>query len=963
MIGQTVAHYEILAKLGEGGMGVVYKALDTKLHRAVALKFLPLDLTHDHEAIERFINEAQTASSLDHANLCTVHEINETAEGQLYIVMACYDGETLQAKPGAQLLPVEQVLDMSLQIARGLERAHEAGIIHRDLKPSNLIRTRHGEIKIIDFGLAKLAGHASLTQSGRTPGTVAYMSPEQLTQPNTVDHRTDIWSLGVVMYELLTGALPFRGEYEGTTVYAIVNETFLPLSEARPGMPHTIAAIVQRCLAKMPAQRYPTMREVIADLLHAQSELTLPSTGEEHKAERMLSAIMFTDMVGYSAIAQSNEELALALLAEHRRVLRPLFARFAGKEIEAVGDAFFVEFSSALQAGRCAIAIQQALHERNRTAAAEQQISVRIGVHLGDVVHTGEHVHGDGVNLAARLEPLAEPGGICLSEDMARQIQNKIALPLRRLGHGELKNISVPMAVYRIVLPWEQRSSFLFDRLNFAWRGRKKSLYRASVVGFALVVLLLIALQWRGEFVPSSLERNRIAVLPLANISPDPRDEYFAEGMTEELITTLARVQQFKVIARNSVMRYKGSTKDATAIGRELRAGTLLIGSVRKAGSHLRISVQLVAAEKQEPFWAQQYDRELQEVFTIQSDIARSVAEALRVKLLPSEQVRLEARATHNVEAYSLYLQGLFHWNKRTPSEIKQGLRHFQEAIAADSNYAQPYAGLADAFIVLGAAEYGNIPPQEARVFARLAAEKALRLNEQCAEAHAALANLLYTYEWDWQGAEREFARALALQPNYATVHHWYAHYLCSQARLAEARAEIELARELDPLSLITNTAFGMVLHYQRQPELAKAQLRKTLAMDSSFVPAWLQLGMVYASQQQFAEAIAAYEQTLRLAGDNPVSMSLLAHAYARAGRRERALELLQHGSPLFSAAHTALVYLGLGEKARALEWLERACDERSNYLIYLQVEPLVDSLRDEERFKALLRRVGLERS
>ncbi|MGH7496001.1 MAG: protein kinase domain-containing protein [bacterium] len=965
MIGETISHYQIIEKLGQGGMGLVYKALDTKLSRTVALKFLPEDLTREQESIDRFITEAQAASALDHANICVIHEINETDEGQMFICMAYYQGATLQKTVDSGPLSVDSVSDVAIQIAQGLERAHEAGIVHRDIKPSNIIVTNRGEVKIIDFGLAKLIGKSRLTKNGNMPGTLAYMSPEQV-QGQPVDYRTDLWSLGAILHEMLTGQVPFPGENEAAVVYAIVNEPLQPLNHWREDIPAEWVNLVSKCLERDLSRRYASAAEVLADLHRLKREPEAHQATSRSKESRTLSAIMFTDMVGYSAVTQKNEELALTLLEEHRRILRPIFLTYRGKEIEAIGDAFFVEFASALQAVRCAMDIQTRLFERNRDTTASNQIKIRIGLHIGDVVHTGRHVHGDGVNIAARLEPLAAPGGICLSEDVARQVQNKIDFPLRKLGRGALKNIGAPLVVYRIVLPWEQKTLPVLEKLSFVLQRRELYLFRFVAVALVAVVLpIAFYVRWERQTETLASDLKRIAVLPMANISSEPHDEYFADGMTEELIATLSRISQFRVIARNSVMRYKESSKSTAEIGAELQVGTVLTGSVRKSGNTLRITVQLVEARRQEPLWSQQYDREFKDIFAIQSDIARSVAEALRVRLIEGEELQLERPSTRNLDAYTLYLRGLYHLNKRTAAEIKKGMHYFKQSIVADSTYALPYAGLADSYTVLGTVEYGELPAAEAVNQAKTAAEKSLALDPRCAEAHAARANLFYSYEWDWQGAEHEFTRALELNPNYAIVHHWYAHYLCSQGRLNEAMSEIKRARELDPLSLIINTAMGMVFYYQRQPDQAVTQLRKTLELDSTFTSALLQLGVVHVYQQQAGEAVATYQRAIAMGGGNPVSLSLLAHAYAVFGRREEATKILKafqepSGQHYVSPTHMALVYLGLGDKDRVFAWLERACAERSNYLIYLNVEPLADSLRDDPRFASLLQRVGL---
>jgi serine/threonine protein kinase len=410
MIGQTISHYKILEKLGGGGMGVVYKAEDTKLKRLVALKFLPPDLTRDDEAKERFVHEAQAASALDHPNICTIHEIGETEDRQLFICMAYYEGETLKKKVSSNQLSVDSVIEIAIQIAQGLAKAHEKGIVHRDIKPANLFLTNDGILKILDFGLAKLAGVTRLTKSGTTLGTVAYMSPEQM-QGEEVDHRTDIWALGVVMYEMLTGKLPFKGEYEQAVMYSILNEKPEPITTTRLDVPADLEKIVNKCLEKKTSERYKLVEETLTDL------------------------------------------------------------KSLKKEIE-----------------------------------------------------------------------------------------------------------------FRTVKKWLIRTKFLL----------KKRLYFYSGIFALLLSLIGIGFYFqrdaeeKGEAVPS--ETFRIAVLPLVNISPDPQDEYFADGMTEELISTLSKISGLRVIARTSVMQYKGTNKSIAEIGHALKVGTILEGSVRKAANKLRIT-------------------------------------------------------------------------------------------------------------------------------------------------------------------------------------------------------------------------------------------------------------------------------------------------------------------------------------------------------------------------------------
>jgi adenylate cyclase len=374
---------------------------------------------------------------------------------------------------------------------------------------------------------------------------------------------------------------------------------------------------------------------------------------------RRLAAIMFTDIVGYTSLSQKNEAYALRLLEEHRKLIRPSFPKHNGREIKTIGDAFLVEFASALEAVRCAFDIQQLLNELNVNRPEERRIQLCIGIHLGDVVRSKNDVHGDAVNVASRIEPLASPGGISITEQVYHQIKNKFEFPFVSLGKRNLKNVQDPVEVYRAVLPWETQA--------------------------------------RDEPNP---EKRRIAVMPFTNISPDPRDEYFADGMTEELISTLSKIGELKVISRTSVMRYKGTSKNVGEIARELKMGSVLEGSARKAADDLRITAQLIDAESDEHLWSQDYDRRLENVFAIQKEIAQRVAETLKIQLLSSEMKEIGKKPTENTQAYELYLKGRFLWNKRSKEGVFEVMKLFREAIDIDPNYARAYSGLADAYSI-----------------------------------------------------------------------------------------------------------------------------------------------------------------------------------------------------------------------------------------------------------------------
>ncbi|MBA4055489.1 MAG: hypothetical protein C0490_12310, partial [Marivirga sp.] len=457
---------------------------------------------------------------------------------------------------------------------------------------------------------------------------------------------------------------------------------------------------------------------------------------------RRLAAIMFTDMVGYSALTQKNEALSLHLLGEHKNILRPIFAPYNGREIETAGDQFFVEFDSAVEAVECAIDIQTTLHERNKVVDDDHKIVLRIGLHIGDVVYVDNHVHGDGVNIAARMEPLAKPGGICISEDVARQISNKVNYPVLKMGNQKLKNISSSMQAYCIQLPW------LVDDQRKTDKAKRFKKVKAALGIFGLVCLVAFTGIWlllhrqTIEEIPDL--RFRLAVLPLDNISADAGDAYFADGMTEELISSLSKIHNLRVIARSSIMKYKGLQKSIDEVGKELMVGTILEGSVRKVGDQARITVQLIDVSTQEHIWSMDYDRNLQDIFMIQSEIAQSVASKLKIILASSEKTQLEKSYTDDTEAFQEYLIGKHHLNNRTSESIRTAVEHFEKSIARDPNFAPSYASLSYCYALISGAGYGGLPGDMANKKAKEAAMKAIELDETLSEAHAALAYIKF---------------------------------------------------------------------------------------------------------------------------------------------------------------------------------------------------------------------------
>jgi TolB-like protein/class 3 adenylate cyclase/Tfp pilus assembly protein PilF len=639
------------------------------------------------------------------------------------------------------------------------------------------------------------------------------------------------------------------------------------------------------------------------------------------ESERRLSAIMFTDMVGYSALTQRNEALAMQMLEEQRNIIQGSLTKHKGREVDSIGDGFMVEFASALDAVNCAVEIQSALKAANETRPDQDKISVRIGIHLGDVIHIGKRVMGDAVNVASRIEPLAPAGGVCVTSQVHAIVLNKFEGTFESMGTPELKNISTPMEVYRIA-------------------------------GYGGAV---------GRILPSrtSLPKDRIAILPLTNISPDTADEYFADGLTEELISSVSRTKGLRVIARTSVMRCKDTKMSIAEIGRELNVGSVLEGSIRKSGNKIRISVQFVDTVNEEPQWSQDYDREIQDVLEIQSDIARKVAEALREHVLGDVRRSEKGRATNSPDAYLNYLRGRQLWNQRTEKSLKQAIDFFNNALKIDENYAMAYTGLADSYATLAFLEF--MAPHEADPKAREAAEKALSLDGQLAEAHTSLGLIKFQYDWDWKGAEQELKKAISINPSYAPAHHFYADYLKAMGRFDEALTEIEQAQALDPLSLAISTGVGHVLYLSRQYDEAIVQYQRAVDLDPDFMISHVWFGRPYLEKGMYEEAIAELETAVRLSGESTLALAMLGHGLASAGRSEEAMEILEKLKERSKRQYVpsywiAVIYNGFKDKEQVIHWMKKAYEERSSWLVWTNVEPRFDWLRDDPDVAELLK-------
>lgn len=678
--------------------------------------------------------------------------------------------------------------------------------------------------------------------------------------------------------------------------------------------------------------------------------------------ERRLVAIMFTDMVGYSALTQQNEALALKLLEEHRTILRPIFKKHTGNEIETIGDAFFVEFASALEAVKCAIEIQNKLFERNQPLSGDKRITLRIGIHLGDVVHKGENVLGDGVNIAARIEPLARPGGIAVSEDVFRQIRNKIQFPLENLGRRELKNIEQPIEVYSVTLPWLEKKH-KGTRIKSTPVTRTMKIFRPFRIAIAICIIAFIFFYFWQSFDAHVVDRSTIAVLPFQNMSGQIENEYFSDGITEDIITHLSKLNNLKVISRTSVMQYKNSEKSIKQIGKELNVSTILEGSVRRSDNRVRVVAQLIDALTDQHIWSATYDTILTEIFTIQTDVANNIGQALKTKISINEEKQISKQSTEIVEAYDLYLKGRYYWNKMLPDELQLSINYFEQAISQDPNYALAYAGLADAYCVLG--NFNVLPPKETYQNAKATASKALRIDPELAEAHASLGYAITFSDWDWAGAEKEFKKAISLNSGYMLAYNWYALFLTAMGSFEEASFLRKKCLELDPLSPVVYADYGLELYFEKKYDLAIEQNLKALELDPLFHAAYITLGGAYIKQTRYAEAIATFSKASMFSKGHAVPTAALGYAYAASGRSEDALmvlELLQEQSKekYVSPYWNAVIYTALNDREKAIKWLQSAYEEKDGSMVFLKVMPVFENLHNDPRFTKLVNKMGL---
>ena len=676
---------------------------------------------------------------------------------------------------------------------------------------------------------------------------------------------------------------------------------------------------------------------------------------------RKLAAIMFTDMVGYSALSQRDDKLALELLEEHRELLREIFLRFNGSEIKTIGDAFLVEFTSALEAAQCAIEIQRALAKRNHDVTLDRRIEVKIGIHIGDVVHRGGDVYGDGVNIASRIEPMAGAGGICVSMDVERQTRNSLEARFEKLAPTELKNISVAMDLFRIVLPWEHRSKAETTSKNAATALTGK--WKLWVGLLLLLSAALFAILFFHRAGPHAI--HSVAVLPLDNYSGDPGQDYFAEGMTDELTTDLATISRLRVISRSSTTQFTGGHRPSTPeIARMLDVDAVVEGSVRHSGDKVRVTAQLIDARADRHLWAKSFERDSRDVLALQSELASAIASEINVELTPSEQARLTSARQVNPEAYDAYLKGRYFFNRPSDENLSKAITNFEEAIRLDPNFAPAYSGLSDAYL-WAAFNEGVVSAKETKSKTKAAAEKALALDPASAEAHTSLANYKSWYEHDWSGADKLFREAISLNPNYAFAHDQWGLSLGCEGRFDESISEGKRAVALDPLDPAIAVDNTLSLTGQRSFQKAREEAQRGAELDPTFFFPQMQFGWIDIQAGNFKAALPALKKAAAMESP-PFATAWLGYAYGAVGDREAALATIEelkkkslHGE--VAPFNLALIHLGLGERERALDLLEQAAAADSQWMMYLKVDRVFDPLRSDPRFVALMKKCHFE--
>jgi len=690
-----------------------------------------------------------------------------------------------------------------------------------------------------------------------------------------------------------------------------------------------------------------------------------------------IAHVLFIDIVGYSKrlIDEQRELLGdLNQIVRNTEAFRT--AETSGKLIRVpTGDGVALVFSTTPEAPvKCALEISKGLR-------SHLELRVRMGVHSGPVsgimdVNDRSNVAGAGINVAQRVMDCGDAGHILLSKRVAEdleqyrqwrphlhelgecEVKHGARVSLVNLYNDEVGNPSIPEKLEK-----ERETKAAAPSVKPA-KLQKPALLTGAILAAIALVIGFWAFSHRQSQKMANAPEKRIAVLPFKPLVPENRDQVLELGMADSLIAKLSNIREIVVRSLNSIRKYGGLDQDPLAAGRELEVDSVLEGHVQKSSDRIRVSARLISVADGSSLWSDTFEEKFTDVFAVQDTISQKVADALALRMSGQERRRLTKRYTENVEAYQLYLTGRYHWSKLTPPDIRKGIGFFQEAIERDPGYALAYAGLAVANRAL--AMNADVPAKDCLPQAKAAAMRAIELDDSLAEAHSALSFALIWYDWDWAGAEKEAQRALALDPNSAMAHFAYAHILSDQGRHQEAIAEIARARELDPVFLLVGALEGMILHHAGRNDEALARLQKTLELDQNFWVTHLMLGRVYIQQRRYPEAIAELSKARELSRGNSEAIGSIGYAEALAGDKEKARAVLEELKALsqqryIPPSNMGLVYCGLGEKDEALSCLEKACDERDPRLTLLKVDPRWDSLRDNARFVAILRRIGLQ--
>jgi eukaryotic-like serine/threonine-protein kinase len=776
--------YRIERELGAGGMATVYLAHDLKHNRRVAIKVLRPGISEALGA-ERFLREIEIAAGLTHPHILAVHDSGQ-ADGFLYYVMPYVEGESLRQKLSREgALPVPETARLLGEVADALAKAHRAGIVHRDIKPENIMLT-DGHALVADFGVAKAVSEAgtrgNLTSQGMAVGTPAYMAPEQAAGDPHVDRRADLYALGIIAYEMLTGRPPFTGNTPQQVLAAQVTTPPEPVTKYRAGLPPALADLVMRLLSKHPADR--------------------PQSAEQ---------------------------------------------------------------------------------------------------------------------LLPTLEAAATPTG-------GTNLQPGIAM-------------TPP-------------------------RSRRRALLAAlAVLVLSTAVAILIGRRSRPaqSSPPAGAVARSVAVLPFANLSGDTANEYFSDGISEEILNAVGQLPGVLVAARSSAFAFKGKNVPVSEVAQRLGVAHVLEGSVQRAGNRVRITARLVDARTGYLRWSDKYDRDATDVFAVEDEISRAIANALRVELGDRGPPGTSTQETEDPRAHDLYLLGLHHMNQRTSDrDLEIAADYFQKAVARDSGYARAYAGLANAKVLL--TEYATAPGADLIPAGRAAATRALALDSTLAQAHLAHAYLLKSYDWDWAGAEREFRKTLALDPNLATAHQWLSELLLDQRRLPESGVEVGKALALDPVSPVMRLQEGQYYRRAGKPDSARAAFRRATALNPRFAQAHFEAAMLDIERKRYDEARSLFRHASEAEQMSPAPMIAVVNGIEHPEARREAIRAADSmvAARVFPGVISARFYTFLGERGKALDLLEQAVARRAPFATYLNRWPELDRLADEPRFKAVLRRIGL---